>query len=138
MNCSALAARQRLWRARNRLAATLGLDPRAPRRSAQKRCVGHGIHRAFLVLGGMTILSAIVFRELKRGDGDSVAASAHRIKGASLSIGAAGIAGIASELEQAGKSGELAGAAQLISTLDSELEPTRTALSAELAVELPD
>ena len=32
----------------------------------------HGIHRAFLVLGGMTILSTIVFRELKRGDGDSV------------------------------------------------------------------
>jgi EmrB/QacA subfamily drug resistance transporter len=32
----------------------------------------HGIHRAFLVLGGMTILSTIVFRELKRGDGDTV------------------------------------------------------------------
>jgi Major Facilitator Superfamily len=30
----------------------------------------HGIHQAFLVLGGMTILSTIVFRELKRGDGD--------------------------------------------------------------------
>ena len=30
-----------------------------------------GIHRAFLVLGGMTILSTIVFRELKRGDGDA-------------------------------------------------------------------
>ena len=33
----------------------------------------HGIHRAFLVLGAMTILSSIVFRELKRGDGNSVA-----------------------------------------------------------------
>ncbi len=33
----------------------------------------HGIHRAFFVLGGMTILSTLVFRELKRGDGDSVA-----------------------------------------------------------------
>jgi EmrB/QacA subfamily drug resistance transporter len=32
----------------------------------------HGIHRAFFVLGGMTILSTIVFRELKQGDGDSV------------------------------------------------------------------
>lgn len=32
----------------------------------------HGIHRAFLVLGGMTILSTIVFRELKRGDGEAV------------------------------------------------------------------
>jgi MFS family permease len=32
----------------------------------------HGIHRAFLVLGGMTILSTIVFRELKQGDGAAV------------------------------------------------------------------
>jgi len=32
----------------------------------------HGIHRAFFVLGGMTLLSTIVFRELKRGDGDAV------------------------------------------------------------------
>jgi EmrB/QacA subfamily drug resistance transporter len=32
----------------------------------------HGVHRAFFVLGGMTILSTIVFRELKRGDGEAV------------------------------------------------------------------
>jgi EmrB/QacA subfamily drug resistance transporter len=32
----------------------------------------HGIHRAFFVLGGMTLLSTMVFRELKRGDGDAV------------------------------------------------------------------
>jgi hypothetical protein len=32
----------------------------------------HGVHKAFLVLGVWTILSAIVFCELKRGDGDSV------------------------------------------------------------------
>jgi EmrB/QacA subfamily drug resistance transporter len=32
----------------------------------------HGIHRAFIVLGGLTILSTIVFRELKSGDGVSV------------------------------------------------------------------
>jgi EmrB/QacA subfamily drug resistance transporter len=32
----------------------------------------HGVSRAFLVLGGMTILSTIVFRELRRGDGDAV------------------------------------------------------------------
>src|SRR5271156_1032138 len=31
-----------------------------------------GVHRAFLVLGGMTLLSTIVFRELRRGDGDAV------------------------------------------------------------------
>jgi MFS family permease len=33
----------------------------------------HGIHRAFLVLGGWTILAAITFRELRPGDGASVA-----------------------------------------------------------------
>ncbi len=32
----------------------------------------HGIHRAFLVLGGMTVLSTLIFSELKRDDGDSV------------------------------------------------------------------
>jgi EmrB/QacA subfamily drug resistance transporter len=32
----------------------------------------HGIHKGFLVLGGMTVLSTIVFRELKSGDGQAV------------------------------------------------------------------
>ena len=32
----------------------------------------HGIHQAFLVLGALTILSTIIFRELKKRDGDSV------------------------------------------------------------------
>jgi EmrB/QacA subfamily drug resistance transporter len=32
----------------------------------------HGLHRAFFVLGGMTILSTVVFSELKKGDGDAV------------------------------------------------------------------
>ena len=31
-----------------------------------------GIHRAFLVLGGMTLVSTLVFRGLKSGDGDAV------------------------------------------------------------------
>ena len=37
----------------------------------------HGIHHAFLVLGGLTVLSAIVFRELKKEDGDTV--SLHKV-----------------------------------------------------------
>jgi len=37
----------------------------------------HGIHRAFLVLGTLTVLSTIIFRELKSGDGDSV--SQHKV-----------------------------------------------------------
>lgn len=36
----------------------------------------HGVHRALLVLGGMTVLSALVFRELRPHDGDNV--SRHR------------------------------------------------------------
>jgi EmrB/QacA subfamily drug resistance transporter len=32
----------------------------------------HGIHLAFLVLGGLTVLSAAIFRELRKEDGDSV------------------------------------------------------------------
>jgi len=36
----------------------------------------HGIHEAFLCLGGLTVLSAIVFRELKSDDGDAVSRGA--------------------------------------------------------------
>lgn len=32
----------------------------------------HGIHLAFIALGGLTILSAIIFRELRKSDGDGV------------------------------------------------------------------
>jgi EmrB/QacA subfamily drug resistance transporter len=39
----------------------------------------HGIHKAFFVMGGFTILSTIVFRELKSGDGDSVSQHGHRV-----------------------------------------------------------
>jgi MFS family permease len=37
----------------------------------------HGIHKAFLVLGGFTILSTIIFSKLKGGDGSNV--SQHKI-----------------------------------------------------------
>jgi hypothetical protein len=32
----------------------------------------HGVHEAFLLLGGLTILSTIVFAGLRSGDGDNV------------------------------------------------------------------
>jgi hypothetical protein len=32
----------------------------------------HGIHEAMLLLGGLTVLSSVVFHGLKSGDGDSV------------------------------------------------------------------
>ena len=37
----------------------------------------HGIHKAFLALGGFTVVSTIVFRRLKAGDGETV--SLHRV-----------------------------------------------------------
>jgi EmrB/QacA subfamily drug resistance transporter len=37
----------------------------------------HGIHRAFYVLGAMTVFSTIVFRELKRSDGSAVSRASH-------------------------------------------------------------
>ncbi|HWB59194.1 MAG TPA: MFS transporter [Chthoniobacteraceae bacterium] len=37
----------------------------------------HGIHHAFLVLGAMTILSTLIFRRLKRDDGNAV--SQHKV-----------------------------------------------------------
>jgi hypothetical protein len=32
----------------------------------------HGIHKALVALGALTIISTIVFRRLKHGDGDAV------------------------------------------------------------------
>jgi glycine/D-amino acid oxidase-like deaminating enzyme len=32
----------------------------------------HGIHEAFVALGGFTVLSTIIFHKLKRGDGNNV------------------------------------------------------------------
>jgi EmrB/QacA subfamily drug resistance transporter len=42
----------------------------------------HGLSRAFLLLGGVTVLSAFVFRELKPDDGDSV--SQHKVASAEV------------------------------------------------------
>ena len=32
----------------------------------------HGVQQAFLILGAMTILSSVVFMELRKDDGDSI------------------------------------------------------------------
>jgi HPt (histidine-containing phosphotransfer) domain-containing protein len=69
------------------------------------------------------------------GDADALAAAAHRVKGASLSIGAARVASLASELEVAGRANDLGGCDALLGAFESELDPTREALSAVFAVE---
>jgi HPt (histidine-containing phosphotransfer) domain-containing protein len=71
---------------------------------------------------------------LGAGDVAGVAAAAHRIKGASLSMGAARVAALAAETETAGRDGNLAPCAELVATLEGELEPTREALGSELHV----
>jgi general stress protein CsbA len=38
----------------------------------------HGIHQAFGVLGAMTVLSTLIFRELQRGDGGAVSRARQR------------------------------------------------------------
>ncbi len=73
---------------------------------------------------------------LADGDGDALAAAAHRIKGASLSIGAARVAGLAADLERAGRDDDLGHCDELLSSLEADLDPTRDALSTELSVEL--
>jgi HPt (histidine-containing phosphotransfer) domain-containing protein len=72
---------------------------------------------------------------LADGDADALAAAAHRVKGASLSIGAARVASLASELEVAGRANDLGGCDALLRAFESELEPTRDALNAMLEVE---
>jgi HPt (histidine-containing phosphotransfer) domain-containing protein len=71
---------------------------------------------------------------LESDDYDGVAAAAHRVKGASLSIGASRVASLASEVEEAGKARNLDGVGEVLDALETELDPTRSALTAELSV----
>jgi EmrB/QacA subfamily drug resistance transporter len=56
------------------LATVFFIPPHLPANSPE---MIHGIHQAFLVLGGWTILSVVIFRELKSEDGDTV--SLHKV-----------------------------------------------------------
>ncbi|MEO8359895.1 MAG: DHA2 family efflux MFS transporter permease subunit [Vicinamibacteria bacterium] len=51
------------------LAAAVFIPNRA---AADAQAMVHGIHQAFLTLGGLTALSALLFRTLRNGDGDAV------------------------------------------------------------------
>jgi PAS domain S-box-containing protein len=68
-----------------------------------------------------------------RGDAPAVAASAHRLKGASRSVGAAGVGAIAEELELGAKAGELAAAGTLLAGLGPALAETVTAFDQRAA-----
>ncbi len=62
-----------------------------------------------------------------QADPDAVARMAHTLKGSSSTLGAAHVAHIASELEQAAKAGDLAPAPALLDSLHLALEETRKA-----------
>ena len=65
-------------------------------------------------------------------DDDTVAALAHRLKGASLAVGAVLVSTIASELEARARSCDLSLARQLLGMVKRELEQTRAAFADEL------
>ncbi|HUR18958.1 MAG TPA: response regulator [Acidimicrobiales bacterium] len=76
---------------------------------------------------GMRELSTAI----EAGDLESVARVAHRLRGSSGAVGAVGVAKAFALLERAGKSGDLAGAGDALTTVTAELARARPALEAE-------
>jgi HPt (histidine-containing phosphotransfer) domain-containing protein len=72
---------------------------------------------------------------LETDDAAAISAAAHRIKGASLSIGAARMATLSSDVETAAKDGALDPVAELVSSLEADLDPTRAALANTFGIE---
>ena len=65
-------------------------------------------------------------------DAGGVARAAHAMKGAALNVGAEAMAGVSRELEEAGKSGTIEGAASLVAKLDELYPAVKAALEARL------
>ena len=74
---------------------------------------------------------------LEQGDCAAAAAAAHRLKGASATVGAALVAAIAAELENRVQAADVAGAAGLVGSLERALMNTAVALRASLSTERP-
>ena len=69
--------------------------------------------------------------EIDRGETDSVALSAHRLKGSSLAVGAQRVGAIAAELEIRAKAGDRDSAVDLVRSLEQAVNDTGAALRAE-------
>jgi CheY-like chemotaxis protein/HPt (histidine-containing phosphotransfer) domain-containing protein len=67
---------------------------------------------------------------ISRSDTLSVAATAHKLKGASLTLGATHVSRIAAELESAAKTGDLTAASELLDALRTGVDHTREAFGA--------
>jgi signal transduction histidine kinase/CheY-like chemotaxis protein/HPt (histidine-containing phosphotransfer) domain-containing protein len=73
----------------------------------------------------------LLARAIGDDDDAAVAALSHRLKGASLAVGAALVSSIAAELEARGRAGDLTLAAQLVGILRHEVEHARSAFAEE-------
>ena len=76
-----------------------------------------------------------VVETLERGDASAAAAAAHRLKGESLAVGASLVAELAAELETRARSNDVAGAAELLVSLEHAVLNTAVAVRAELSSE---
>jgi CheY-like chemotaxis protein/HPt (histidine-containing phosphotransfer) domain-containing protein len=68
---------------------------------------------------------------LAQGNAAEVRAAAHTIKSSSNDFGATRLAELCQRLEDMGKAGQLAGAAELVAQVEAEYEPVKAALEAE-------
>jgi HPt (histidine-containing phosphotransfer) domain-containing protein len=68
---------------------------------------------------------------IERGDASELAKAAHSLKGSSANMGARRVAQLCLDLENKGKTGELAGAADMFAQLEKEIESARVALIKE-------
>ncbi|MDH5485654.1 MAG: Hpt domain-containing protein [Gammaproteobacteria bacterium] len=75
---------------------------------------------------------------ISSGDADDTFLQAHRLKGGSASIGAAKLASLAFDMEQAGRTGTMQGMEQRLGQLKDEYQRVEAALKAELDNGQPD
>jgi PAS domain S-box-containing protein len=71
-------------------------------------------------------------KAIEKGDASSVEVIAHKLKGSSGNMGAKRMFGICADLQNAGASGELSDAQELLQRLEAEFERVRPALAAEV------
>ena len=81
------------------------------------------IFDAFLNEGAERI--TVIRESVSAGDAEAVHRAAHALKGASTSVGAHGLAGIAGQLEELGETGAVDGAMILIGQLEQEFARVR-------------
>ena len=141
------------WRAgspRRRIAASRSSRPRRSRTRSPARCstrprspscarsAADDLHELVeLYFNDAATQALALIAALEQGDCAAAAAAAHRLKGASATVGAALVAAIAAELENRVQAADVAGAAGLVGSLERALMNTAVALRASLSTERP-